>query len=72
MRLEFNVIDFIFLVVQLNCHDTGREKDFLPRVGQRNMMNKVFHQMHLLLFKLLNLQVLIVDSSTGVMWLHCH
>ncbi|CAD5187417.1 unnamed protein product [Musa acuminata subsp. malaccensis] len=24
----------------LNYHDTGREKDFLPRVGQRNMMNK--------------------------------
>ncbi|URE16404.1 hypothetical protein MUK42_34091, partial [Musa troglodytarum] len=26
----------------LNYHDTGREKDCLPRAGQRNMMNKIF------------------------------
>lgn len=28
--------------VQLKYHDTGREKDCLPQVGQWNMMNKVF------------------------------
>ncbi|KAJ8470457.1 hypothetical protein OPV22_024800 [Ensete ventricosum] len=29
-----------FALVELNYHDTGREKDCLPRVGQWNMMNK--------------------------------
>ena len=28
--------------LQLKYHDTGREKDCLPQVGQWNMMNKVF------------------------------
>lgn len=27
--------------LQLKYHDTGREKDCLPQVGQWNMMNKV-------------------------------
>jgi hypothetical protein len=27
---------------QLKYHDSGREKDCLPRVGQWNMMNKVW------------------------------
>ena len=29
------------LSLQLKYHDTGREKDCLPQVGQWNMMNKV-------------------------------
>ena len=44
IRLKFNVINFIFLVVQLKYHDTGREKVCSPRVGQWNMMNKVLHR----------------------------
>lgn len=28
--------------MQLKYHDTGKEKDCLPQVGQWNMMNKVF------------------------------
>lgn len=27
--------------MQLKYHDTGRERDCLPQVGQWNMMNKV-------------------------------
>lgn len=30
-----------FSLLQLKYHDTGREKDCLPQVGQWNMMNKV-------------------------------
>lgn len=29
------------LLMQLKYHDTGREKECLPQVGQWNMMNKV-------------------------------
>lgn len=29
--------------VQLKYHETGKEKDCLPQVGQWNMMNKVFY-----------------------------
>jgi len=29
------------LFMQLKYHDTGREKECLPQVGQWNMMNKV-------------------------------
>lgn len=34
-----------FFFVKLKYHDTGKEKDCLPQVGQWNMMNKVllFH-----------------------------
>lgn len=35
-------IDCILLLLcQLKYHDSGREKDVLPRIGQWNMMNKV-------------------------------
>ena len=34
--------------VQLKYHDTGREKDCLPQVGQWNMMNKVLYEFKLL------------------------
>lgn len=37
-----------FLDMQLKYHDTGREKDCLPRVGQWNMMNKVFQHIAVL------------------------
>ncbi|RRT46376.1 hypothetical protein B296_00054497 [Ensete ventricosum] len=30
-------------IIELKYHDTGREKDCLPRVGQWNMMNKVLY-----------------------------
>ena len=30
-----------FVLLQLKYHDTGREKNCLPQVGQWNMMNKV-------------------------------
>lgn len=43
IRLNLRVTDCIILIVQLKYHDTGREKDCLPRVGQWNMMNKVLH-----------------------------
>jgi len=32
---------FMFISLQLKYHDTGREKECLPQVGQWNMMNKV-------------------------------
>lgn len=41
----FAIVTFcvcICLILQLKYHDTGREKDCLPQVGQWNMMNKVF------------------------------
>lgn len=34
-------IDCILFTFQLKYHDTGKEKDCLPRTGQWNMMNKV-------------------------------
>lgn len=30
--------------LQLKYHDTGKEKDCLPRIGQWNMKNKVLHE----------------------------
>ena len=41
MSLNIIVLLNVFCVVQLKYHDTGREKDCLPQVGQWNMMNKV-------------------------------
>lgn len=36
-------------VLQLKYHDTGREKDCLPQVGQWNMMNKVIFCIYVIL-----------------------
>lgn len=35
------IVELCLLFLQLKYHDTGREKDCLPQVGQWNMMNKV-------------------------------
>lgn len=37
-----SVLSFSTVYGQLKYHDTGRERDCLPQVGQWNMMNKVF------------------------------
>ena len=37
-----SLLSIACLPLQLKYHDTGREKDCLPQVGQWNMMNKVF------------------------------
>lgn len=37
-------IDCILFAFQLKYHDTGKEKDCLPRTGQWNMMNKVTYR----------------------------
>lgn len=37
-------------IFQLKYHDTGREKDCLPQVGQWNMMNKVFLALDTLIY----------------------
>lgn len=41
MSLNIIVLLNALCIVQLKYHDTGREKDCLPQVGQWNMMNKV-------------------------------
>lgn len=46
-------IDFFFFFFEkLKYHDTGKEKDCLPQVGQWNMMNKVLLFHHFLLVDL--------------------
>ena len=50
MLIEFSIILCIYFsfVFQLKYHDTGRERDCLPQVGQWNMRNKVLHSKKLL------------------------
>jgi hypothetical protein len=48
MSLNIIVILNAFCIVQLKYHDTGREKDCLPQVGQWNMMNKVFFKIRII------------------------
>lgn len=40
-KVYFRIVKLCLLFLQLKYHDTGREKDCLPQVGQWNMMNKV-------------------------------
>lgn len=45
-----SLIEITFCFLQLKYHDTGREKDCLPQVGQWNMMNKVAYLVQYTLF----------------------
>lgn len=56
----FSLLCMSYFFIKLKYHDTGKEKDCLPQVGQWNMMNKVllFHDKHFYLstlhFKILH------------------
>ncbi len=52
MHLYSFVINLFGSILQLKYHDTGREKDCLPQVGQWNMMNKVSFNMYMFFSRL--------------------
>lgn len=59
------VMNIFGSILQLKYHDTGREKDCLPQVGQWNMMNKVSFVMKLFYFFLKTCCILVFyDLST--------
>ena len=46
--LIVDALNVFFLWIQLKYHDTGKEKECLPQVGQWNMVNKVQSVVHLM------------------------
>lgn len=47
-------------VIQLKYHETGKEKDCLPQVGQWNMMNKVMP------FRVFSLKYALMMTKLGI------